>query len=233
MPADEWWLDLDREAVREASAEIADKCSCLVLQGSFATGPIQALSIVESTLDELGFTCRNIAVYNTPGGFTNALLAMFVALSTPAGGPSLPVNLIEIREAVPEQAVAYLSAVVKAQDRQTAMLIDAIDEADALTERELAALEDLAVGSSMPIVMTTSASNGTPWQALTRSRIVELNHFTVQEVLAFVLAHTPSDTRLESLGELNRVLDAIRAVGSKGRVYPRDAYTVLTALANS
>jgi hypothetical protein len=227
----DWWLGLDREEVRKASIEVAESPGCLVLKGRFASGLAEALAIAEEALKARGFACRDVATFNTPGGFTNAVVEMFRVLSAPAIGASLPAGLLSIREAAPEQAVMHLRTALESQTERTAMLIDGIDEVEPLTIRGLAALEDLAVGSKTPIVMTASG-HGTPWHTLTRSQVIHLKHFPLDEVLAFVLAHTPADTGLSSLEDLDRSLKAIQELGHKGQVPPRDAYVLLAALSD-
>jgi hypothetical protein len=228
LPHD-WWLALDRDEVRGASTKAAASPGCLVLKGKFVSGVAEALAIVEDTLNEHGFTCHNVATYHTPGGFTNAVIEMFSVLSEPTSSASLPANLLSIREATPEHAVTYLRTALRQQVGKTAMLIDGIDEAERLTERELAALEDLAVTSRMPIIMTAS-DPGTRWQVLSRSQVLGLKHFTIDEVLAFVIAHSPGDTGLTSLDDLNGSLKAIEGLGHKGQVRPREAYVALAGL---
>jgi len=194
--ASDWWLALDRQAVRNAAEEAADHPALLILQGAYwQAGAYEGLSVVEQTFRSHGHHVVRPAPLGAPQLSVKSQLLECMNRISPVASVQLSPSAVFAR-ATETEIVEELAARIHAeQDSSFVFILDDIDRLQKVKAHSLELLDRLRRKGHVSIAVSCSGVIDT--RLVPAATKLPLFDFTLEDVTECVqdaplVSHSPT-----------------------------------------
>lgn len=222
----EWWLNIDREALKAAVDKAARNRRLVMIGGTPENGIAGARRIASDCLEAVGFECLEVSCTESAGGPINLVLAVARELKQ-LGPDSIPTNMLKLGWSDFDEAVNEVVELVPDNAPNVAFVVDGIDVGEPLSRSDLADLKHFSMRLNMPFVVI-SRRDPDQWRAPANTERLVLDAFSRDDVVECLKTHGRQHLLSQDPAEIDRIAALAEAETGGLPIAPRTAYTVLS-----